>query len=346
LSLSVAEQGDLSWSRHIIDFEQFWRDGSPPVHPLTESEPQWFCRDSSGKIIGVYTKAFDMSNPDWQRYFGAKAAMLVRELHIDGFRFDAPGYNCFPNWSIRTRSRASVQELGALPGFRDLRRMLHRIDPDLMLYTEPNGPLWRRSMDINYNYDETWLPDSLLGRGGDHPPSRVRHARDLARWFANRDATLPGGSVTAHHLDSHDTFWWPLPGLKWRREQIGLDASCALMTALALAGGPFMMFVGGETGMDDAVRQVNRLRSQRPELARGDHEFGLDGLTSDHLFVVRHRLESERSVLLVNLSGQPLVEDLSEQLPGRWRDLMSGQTVEHSHIELGAFAAAFWTGVS
>ena len=346
MGLSAYEQRTLSWSRHILDFEQAWHDGSPARHPLTEQQPDWFCRDSSGKVLGVYTKAFDASHPAWQQYFGDKMVMLVRELGIDGFRFDAPSYNHFPNWSPRTRSRASVQELGAVTLFRSLRRRLHELDPELMLYTEPNGPLFRESMDLNYNYDETWLPGSIFGAGGDNPPSRVRNARDLARWLADRDAALPAGSITAHHLDSHDTFWWPLPGSKWRREQIGINATRVLMTAFALSGGPYMMFVGGEDGIEAAITEVNRLRSQRPELASGTHTFGLEGISSDDLFVVRHHLGRDSSVLLANLSDQALAEDLSAQLPGLWYDWLGRHNVTDSQLKLGPYAAALWTRAS
>ena len=254
----------LSWSRHILDFERAWHDNSPRRHPLADEHPDWFCRDSSGRIVGVYTKALDQSNPQWQDYFIEATLRLVRRLQIDGFRFDAPSYNAFPNWARRTQSRASVQELGALGPSDDSGNGCGLTIRSLLMYTEPNGALWRESMDLSYNYDESWLPDAIFGRGGDHPPARVRNGRELAEWLRDRDRTLPTGSVTAHHIDSHDTFWWPLPSLKWRREQFGQAPATALMTAFALAGGPYMMFVGGEVGMEEEVRQVNRLRAPAP----------------------------------------------------------------------------------
>jgi arsenate reductase-like glutaredoxin family protein len=366
LHLSDDDQDTLAWCRHILDFEQAWHNGSPAHHPLLDQAPDWFTRYSDGRVNGVYTKAFDLSHPGWQRYFGDQMIWLVQTLGVDGFRFDAPGYNRFPNWAPRTAARASVQELGAVPLFRELRRRLHALNPQLMLYTEPNAPLFRQDMDLNYNYDEVWLPDSLFGRGGDHPASRVRHARDLARWLQDRDAALAPGSVTAHHLDSHDTFWWPLPGAKWRREQIGLPATRALMTAYALAGGPYMMFVGGEDGMVDDVAAMGRVRAARPEIGLGRHQFGLDGLgglgeldgldglgppAADNLFVVRHAYGEWRSVLLVNLSDQPLAADLSAGLPGPWEDLLAADTARAGDaiggkLELPAFGAAFWIPVS
>lgn len=329
--LTIAEQADLSWSRHILDFEAAWRDGSPTRHPLTEEHPEWFSTDTSGNIIGVYTKAFDISNPEWQAYFSDAMVRLVDRLGIDGFRFDAPGYNRFPNWSPRTAARASLQQLGGLALFARLRGILHDRDPQLMMYTEESGPLWRASMDINYNYDETWLPDSLFGAGGDNPASRVRHGRDLADWLADRDLTLPAGSLTAHHIDSHDTFWWPLPGLKWRREQFGIEATRALMTAFALSGGPYMMFVGGEDGMEETVEAVNSIRATRPEIFCASPQYGIPRADTDQIYSVTHRRAGNQSILLVNMSPLPTNArfEASDELPSRWNDLLVGNEVLH-----------------
>ncbi len=332
-NLTTEEQALLSWSRHILDFEAAWRDGSPTRHPLTEEHPEWFCTDSRGAIIGVYTKAFDMSNPGWHEYFTSAVERLVIRLDIDGFRFDAPSYNDFPNWSPRTQTRASLQPLGAIELFKTLRKRLHSLRPDLLMYTEPNGALWRQSMDLNYNYDETWLPGSLFGNGGDHPDSRVRNGRDLASWLNERDQSLPTGSLTAHHIDSHDTFWWPLPSAKWRREQFGTAATRALMSAFALAGGPYMMFVGGEVEIEDDVKKVNSLRAVRAELAMGTPTFGVPAVTNESVFSASHHCDDARSILLVNLSSETVSADvqLEAGAPTAWSDLLDdGQPVDLS----------------
>lgn len=328
LALPAADFNRVTWSRHILDFEAAWRDGSPAVHPLTLEHPEWFCRDSEGRIIGIYTKAFDMANPDWQEYFTGRIVSLVERLGIDGFRFDAPGYNQFPNWSPRTRTRASLQQLGAVGLFRRLRRVLRERYPDLMLYTEENGALWRQYVDLNYNYDEFWLLDSLVGTGGDAPAARVRHGRDLAEWLEDRDRTLPAGAVTAHHIDSHDTFWFLLPGRKWRREQFGLDATRALLHVFALSGGPYMMFVGGEEGLVDDVRAVNRLRHDRAELVDGPTVHGEPRAAADALYTVRHGDGADLSILAVNLSPEAVTSILEGAPPGPWRDLLSDEVVD------------------
>lgn len=318
MKLTAEEQRDLSWSRHIIDFEDAWVSGSPERHPLCEAHPEWFCRDSSGRIIGIYTKAFDMSSPSWHEYFIEKMVMLVERLSIDGFRFDAPTYNRFPNWSERTRSRASLQQLGAVELFGKIRARLHAVRSDLMMYTEPNGALLRQSMDLNYNYDETWLPASVYEPADPRYRGGVHNGRDLSRWLHDRDRTLPPEARTAHHIDSHDTFWWPLPGEKWRREQFGAGAASALMSAFALAGGPYMMFVGGEEEITEQIRAVNALRGYRDEFRSPDRDFHTRLVAHDDVFTVAHRdgQRGYRSVVLVNLSAASVDAPVSDALRG------------------------------
>ncbi len=314
-----ADDGDsyhVAYSRHIIDFEPHWKAGSPLRHPLADSHPEWFCRDSSGEIVGVYTKAFDNAHPGWQRYFIDAAVELVRRLDIDGYRFDAPTYNYFLNWSSRTRTHAGVSMLGCVELFVDLRRALKGVKPDIMLYTEPSGLLLRESMDVNYNYDEQWLFGVVLGRATAAAGQEVRHARELARWLEQRDAWLPTGAVTAHHIDSHDTFWWPLPGGKWFRERCGVDATRAMTATFALSGGSFMMFVGGETGIEEDLARIARLRDDHPELAVGQSAYTDVEVSAESVYAVVRRGATGRCLVLVNLSDQPVACTVTVALAG------------------------------
>jgi len=303
----------VAWSRHILDFEPYWAAGSPGTHPLVDEHPEWFVRRSDGQIIGVYTKAFDVSNLAWQEYFTNAALDLVRRLDIDGFRFDAPTYNEVPNWSPATEGRASAQQLGSVEHFARLRPRLKALKPDAMLYTEPSGTLFRQTMDITYNYDEHWLihpvlrPDTSLAA---NPPG-IRHARDLAMWFRDKEALLPAGAMTARHIDSHDTFWWPLPGFKWRREQYGLPATRALLATWALIGGVYMTFVGGETDLEPEVRRVTRLRHEVPEIRHGRADYDAVHADDDRIFAVARVLGDRVTLVLVNLSNSPVTTTIT-----------------------------------
>jgi glycosidase len=291
---------DVSWARHILDFEPYW-SASPTRHPLVDKHPEWFMRDSNQDVIGIYTNAFDAANSSWQEYFTAAMEELIRRLDIDGFRFDAPTYNDLPNWSTATQRRASYSALGCLELFERLRPRLKRLKESIMLYTEPSGVLFRQAMDITYNYEEQWLVPRVLG--SDHPPVDlgVRNAKELAAWIRDRNAVLPPGSLIAHHVDSHDTFWWPLPGEKWRREQHGLDAARALNAVLALSGGGYMTFVGGEEGLEADIRRIHNLRAL-PAIRYGAVDYDAVSVDHDSVYAVARRAESQACVVLVNLS--------------------------------------------
>lgn len=291
----------IAWSRHIHDFADAWRGGSPARTPLEDEHPGWFFRDSSGQVSGVYTKAFDARNREWQRYFRESMLHLVRELDIDGFRFDAPTYNHFPNWSESTRVRASLSALGCVPLFEDLREDIRAAKPDALMYTEPSGHLLRASMDLNYNYDEQWLVSALAD-----PTARTRHgvrtARDFMLWMRDRDRFLPEGSKTAHHIDSHDTFWWPQWGKKWRREQFGIEATKMLTVTFLALDGPFMMFTGGEDGIEAELEFFGSLRARRPELWATPAQFDVESDASGDLFILRRGGEDGIAVI-VNATG-------------------------------------------
>jgi glycosidase len=291
----------IAWSRHILNFAPHWRAGSPERTPLQEQHPDWFFRSTDGEATGIYTKAFDARMPGWQDYFRSAVRFLLTEWDVDGFRFDAPTYNEFPNWSPATALRASASPLGAVSLFVDVRRDIKALKPDAVLYTEPSGLLLRRSMDVNYNYDEQWLVTALGATGADHPARSVRTAREFAEWMEDRDGFLPPGSLTAHHIDSHDTFWWPEWGKKWRREQLPVPVVRALAAAFMALEGPYMTFAGGEDGLEDLIGAMNALRADprlpwpaRPEFVWADDQ-------DEQLLHVSRRGEPGVDIL-VNLS--------------------------------------------
>ena len=113
-----------AWCQHIVDFGPYWTEGSPEVHPLTTEHPEWFCTDSSGRFTGIYTEAFDLAEESWQDWFCEITVSLVERFGIDGFRFDAPTYNNFANWSRQRRHRASASSTGCVALFKRLRDRL------------------------------------------------------------------------------------------------------------------------------------------------------------------------------------------------------------------------------
>jgi len=291
----------IAWSRHIIDFEDAWRDGSPTVSPLIQEHPEWFYRDAQGNVTGVYTKAFDARSASWQEYFMSAMLFLVEELDIDGFRFDAPTYNEYPNWADWASGRANASAIACVGLFQKLRPRIKALKPDALMYTEPSGHLLRKSMDLNYNYDEQWLVTSLVSSEA-RSPHGIKSGKDLALWMRDRDSLLPRGSMTAHHIDSHDTFWWPSWGIKWRREQFGLKMTQILTCIFGALPGPFMMFVGGEEGIESILPKIADFK-QSEEYKFGENSWWVEDSCPEELFGITYKLEGKATSLVVNPSS-------------------------------------------
>ncbi len=323
-----------AWCQHIVDFAPYWTEGAPEVHPLTTEHPEWFCRDSSGHITGIYTEAFDLAEESWQAWFCETALGLVERFGIDGFRFDAPTYNNFANWSRPRRHLASASSTGCVALFERLRSELKERFPEVLMFTEPSGVVLRESMDMNYNYDELWLVPAL--EGGGEAAAEISGSQ-LAAWFDERDTTLPAEALTCHHLDSHDTFWWPAPGRKWRREVIGLPATRALTWCLALSGGAFMMFTGGETGIEEDLARTLALRRLRDELREGAADFSAAVLDDEAVFAVLRYRERSGVLVLVNLS--PRVVSAACEVRGGWQVAGAGAD-GRAHVKLDPYGLA------
>lgn len=328
----------IAWSRHIIDFEPYWSAGSPDKSHLESENPDWFYRFSNGEIAGVYTKAFDARNATWRDYFTEGMKYLVNELDIDGFRFDAPTYNDFNNWAPWARYRASSSALACTGLFEEMRPIFKKMKPDFLFYTEPSGHSLRRSMDLNYNYDEQWLVTALANEAV-RKPWGVRNGKDIARWMADRDSLLPRGSMTAHHIDSHDTFWWPSWGKKWRREQFGIQMTQLLTVMFASLPGPFMMFIGGEEGIEELLPKLSELK-QSLAYQNGAVKWWVEEKVNESLFGISYINNDEGKSILVNTGNS----EITGQLPGHWRidfmDLLVGSAeAARNSFKIGANSA-------
>lgn len=328
----------IAWSRHILDFEKYWHDGSPAVSPLIAQHPDWFYRNSEGAVQGVYTKAFDARNVNWQDYFIDACKFLMTELNVDGFRFDAPSYNDFPNWAEWARGRAGASALGCLGLFDRLRPVMKQINPQSLLYTEPSGHVFRQAMDLNYNYDEQWLVTALSDVKSQSAWG-INCARHLAQWVQERDKFLPAGSMTAHHIDSHDTFWWPTWGKKWRREQFDINKVALLTLIFGSLPGPFMMFSGGEIGIEQLLPKLAKVKKSQIWLT-GQIKWWSDEQYPDGLFAISRTDANQMVVSLVNYTDKDISVKSNLNYTLKSIELQVGQAAnfEASVIKLAPFS--------
>jgi hypothetical protein len=306
-----------------------WLKRAPARSRYRDEHPEWFMVGEDGETSRVYTWAFDAANPSWQEYVVQVLSYYVQDLGVDGFRFDAPTWNCMPNWDRDLPRRASASYYGAATLLKKARCALKALDEDVAMYTEPNGPLFRRNMDLNYNYDEEWLWASLVGvlepdvyAGSSQWDGRRLTARELATWLHYRRLAVPAGSLTVHHLDSHDTFWWGEKA-RFRRDALGQDAARILFALCAFLDGGIMSYVGAEEGSEEFYRRVLHLRRDIPELRHGDCDYL--GVICDEPMVLPllRQYQGQYTLVLLNLSGYACAARMS--LPTSPQGLVADQ---------------------
>jgi hypothetical protein len=253
----------------------------PEVHPYLAEHPEWFSRNEYGEVAMTYTYAFDHASPAWQDFMAGVFRYYVEAYDVDGFRVDSHTWNFFPNWARGLPRPASRSFYGSVALFDRVRRELKTIKPEVVLYTETAGPLFCRSHELAYNYDETWLLLSMLpilSRRGllchfaseSHVTNDRLTARDVARWLAERQLVFPRGAIKVRHLDCHDTYWRPK---EFRSRTFGIPAARAIVAFFAFADGGFMDYEGADEGSEDFYRTVMHLRRTQPALKRGSCDY-------------------------------------------------------------------------
>ena len=275
-----------------------------------DEHPEWFMQDEWGNTARIYTWAFDHSNRSYQDFMLKVLCHYLDDLRVDGFRFDAPTWNCIPNWARNLPGRPSMAYYAAHQLMKRIREAVKLHHPQALLYTEPGGPLFRNTMDLTYNYDEEWLTGSTLEIVSERGFAGARlyngkklSARDIAEWMHYRHLSLPAGSVTVHHLDSHDTFWWGEKA-QFRREALGVEASQAMFAFFALVGGGIMNYVGAEKGSDDFYRKLLRMRQDLPVLRCGACDYLAIEADQPMVLALLRSYREEHAIPVINLSKE------------------------------------------
>jgi hypothetical protein len=140
------------------------------------------------------------------------------------------------------------------------------------------------------------------------PARRLNNATEP---FHDFDATLPPGSATAHFIDCHDTIWWRLPGDLWRREQIGLPATKALVAIYGLRGGGYLTCAGAELGVEDELRRMLDLRATHPEIGSGAADYASVSSANDDIYAVLRRDNERATLVAVNTAEHPVSTEIN-----------------------------------
>jgi hypothetical protein len=301
---------------YVLNFAPYWMRQTPPESPLRLKHPEWFMKLEDGSLGHIYTWAFDLENPALQDYIIEAMKFYLREYDVDGFRVDAPDFNAFANWDRNIPYRASRSTTGAIRLFDRALPILRKAKTEVMMYTEPSSPVYRRMFDTNYAYDELWMFEQLLAwrsrlsrsayAGALGPAQKPITAYQARLWLENRRRSMPPGIVTIHQVDSHDSFWWLPQGEKFRREQFGVEGARALLFMIGTMDGGMMHYPTGEQGSEAFMRRVLALREQVPEIKEGRCEYLKVRVSDESVFAVSWHSRTGIAIPLTNMGRAPV----------------------------------------
>jgi hypothetical protein len=333
-------------------------------HPWLSQHPDWFGRTEDGEFARTYTWSFDLASPSFQDFMVRIYADYVRRLDVDGFRADAITWNFFPNCASDLGRPGYASYFGAKPLFERVRDAARQVKPDVVFYTETQGPLFNTSFDLTYSYDEHWLYHSLLplrsarGYNGLGPANpRPMNARETAEWFEMRRLALPPETIRVHHADSHDSHEWS--GLHmFKKEAFGVEGARLLFAFSAFLDGGVMNFAGAENGSEDFYRQVLSLVKSVPALGVGSTcEYLSVPSTDNRVLPLLRRRGADWALPVLSFSAEPVETGLSlaalhlgQRRNYELREVFTGAVrkgkgadLSHLKLELPPYGVQLWT---
>lgn len=285
-------------------------DEQSRVNPLRAEHPDWFIYEKPGEIFKGYTWTFDHANPGFQEYFAEAMVISVLDWGVDGFRFDAPTWQCGVN-SAENLPYSGGESLnhGHCELFRIMRERVDRVRDDIIFIVE--GPYYQYadSCDMSYAYDLYYqMKNIFAGKAS---------AASLQRYCEMRQAIFPNGALWLNFADNHDTWNNGVTedGL-YSYERFG-DAAKAMFALACFVDGGVQAFGGYEENAEfaDYTRKLLAVRAGLSDFIRGctvDYSI----YPADERLFCAARWSSELSEMLwfvVNLSGDEVsckLEDL------------------------------------
>ncbi|GJQ20057.1 MAG: hypothetical protein HBSIN02_04120 [Bacteroidia bacterium] len=309
---------------------------------LLREHPEWFTKDSTGKIVAPNTDWTDVADLDYDQpevrdYMIRMMEYWIRDIGIDGYRCD-------------------VAELVPTDFWERARKVLDKIKPVLLLSEGTVPEHHVRAFDITY----AWNFYDVL--------SRVIQGSAPATLFAdihrNEALQFPRGSLRMRFTTNHDKNAWDAPAVEKFTPE---GAKAGAVLAFTFGGVP-LIYNGEEVGNAKRLHlfekveidwnrnpefrslftQLTRLRREHAAFRRGTFE-SLDHSEPERVVAFRRRQGTETAIVIVNLSRESLevsvtlpepVSDLKEWLTGKDIRVSNGRL----KIELDSFAYRVFVG--
>lgn len=296
---------------------------------LITEHPEWFTKDSSGKIVSPnadWTDVADLdySNPDLRRYMIDMMIYWVRDVGIDGFRCD-------------------VAEMVPTDFWEAARARLNRIKPVMMLSEGSIPEHHMKAFDLTYSWN---IYNGL---------NLVIHGQKPATLFDDllraESLQFPVGSLRMRFNTNHDKNAWDAPAIEKYGPQ-GLKLSAVLINILP---GVPLIYTGEEVANDrrlslfekvnvdwsrsnemgELYQQLFQMRKAHKALSRGEMIKVHSSLDRD-IYAFFRVAGKDKVLTMLNFSSEPLIASIeipvnlvfAGQAENTMRDIFTGEEIQ------------------
>ena len=322
------------------------------------------------------TLTFDFGRPEVRAFLQSNALFWLDRFHVDGLRVDAVSSMLYLDYSRRdgewTPNRLGGREnLEAVEFLRETNRLVRGRHPGALTLAEEStawpgvtGPARGGGLGFGFKWNMGWMNDVLrfMSRDPGDRPSRLADLTFAAHYAHAESFLLPLSHDEVVH--GKGSLLEKMPGDDRQR-----FANLRLLLAWMFAfPGKKLLFMGGEfgqrpewdhlrglewpsleqerhRGVQDLVRDLNRLYRSRPGLHRGDcdasgFEWIDTGGDSAAIAFERRSGEGDDLVVACNFSPEPRHGyRLGLPRPGRWRELLNTDAADYGGSGLGNLGA-------
>jgi hypothetical protein len=231
--------------------------GGRSDYPRARQHPEWLAYKEDGAPL-VYW-CFDFNWPTWRDYMAGVVRHYVRDFGVDGFRVDAIEGSLIPNWNPAIPyARASFARLqGGLNMLRSMRVAAKREKPDAGMLCETERSVYATVGDAVYDFRLNY--DALQDARRMPPDEFVVRLR---RYLHEQHYAQMPGLLRMRYCESHST----LSSELW----YGVKPMRAIVALTAWIDGIPMIYHERESGHSDLFRRIFAIRTELPELRRGE----------------------------------------------------------------------------
>jgi glycosidase len=293
-------------------------------NPLVTSNPEWYAKDSLGKMFSPWdwtdVVQFDFNQQPLRDYMIETMKFWLTETKLDGFRYDVAHQVPVDFWN-------------------EVRPALQSTKPDVLLLAEAEQRfLHEKSMDITYGWELHHILNKIA--------QGKQTVADIDAYIERAENDYNTNDIRIYFTSNHDENSWN--GTEWER----MGDATEVMTVLTytLPGMP-LIYSGQEAGSSKRLKfferdpiewnqhhfftlyqKLNSLKKENPALWNpgfGGNYTRLKTEKDSLVFAFKREIGTNSVIVLLNLSAETVSIKLSpEEVKGKYKDSFIGNTVK------------------